>query len=450
MSRISVLAAGLTLASVISFASYVLTRAEGDGSIALATIAIIFALSALAVTSLVAVRLARHAARVSEAASAIAGGDVTARVQPEESDYALASTFNRMAVSIAELIEGAQAERSRLLAALDSSIDAVVALDTEGQVTYANRAAGEIFQRAPEDLAGGHFAYLMPADEVVDALRSSRDQGQPQTRVIQRAGNEWLQVSTAPIVGGGSWSVLLVMHDVSDVKRLEQVRREFIANVSHELRTPLAGIKSVLETLEGGAVSDEPTAREFLARADTEVDRLVRMVEELLELSRIESGEVPLAREVVDMEEIIANAIKRMWHTARQAEVSLATENGVGRSTVMGDPDRLERVVINLLGNAIKFTPAGGAVTVSQSVVDDHVIVRVRDTGLGIDQEDLPRVFERFYKADRSRREGGTGLGLAVVKHTIEAHGGTVGVESAPGQGATFWFRIPLAERSDT
>jgi two-component system phosphate regulon sensor histidine kinase PhoR len=354
-----------------------------------------------------------------------------------------------MAASIAALVENARAERSRLTAALDSSVDAIVALDADGTVTYANRAAGGTFDRTPEEMIGQHFAYLMPNDDVVDALRSSREQVQPETRVIQRTGSEWLQVSVAPIVGGGGWSALVVIHDMSDVKRVEQVRREFIANVSHELRTPLAGVKSVLETLDAGALTDEATARDFLARADTEVDRLVRMVEELLELSRIESGEVPMARESVDVDVVLKDAVRRLTHAAQQGKVALSLENGMGPAPVIGDPDRLERAAINLIGNAIKFTPEGGSIVVSKTVENGVVTVRVSDTGVGIDQEDLPRVFERFYKTDRSRKEGGTGLGLAVVKHTIEAHGGSVGAESEPGKGSTFWFRLPLAKAID-
>lgn len=450
MRRTMIAAAAMGTGAIVAIAAYVVTEINGNGSFALAIIGLLLALGALYLTGLFAYRLHRQAARVSDAARAIAAGEVSSRVPPDEETSELSETFNLMAANIAQIVEGARAERSRLIAALDSSIDAVVALDAEGQVAFANRAAGGIFNRSREDLAGSHFAYLMPSDEVVEALRSSREQDQPQTRVVQRAGNEWLQVSIAPIVGGGGWSALVVIHNVSDVRRMEQVRREFIANVSHELRTPLAGIKSVLDTLEGGAISDEPTAREFLERADREVDRLVRMVEELLELSRIESGEVPIARERVDINEVISDTMRRLSHTAEQNGVSLKLENGAEPATVTGDADRLERVVVNLVGNAIKFTPEGGSVTVAKTVADGMVSVRVCDTGVGIDPDDLPRVFERFYKADRSRRGGGTGLGLAVVKHTIEAHGGTVGVESAPGRGSTFWFQVPLANNPDS
>lgn len=445
MTRTALAAIALIAASIVTFAAYIVTEIDGSGSVALATIALLMAFGAAGASSLVALRLARQTRQVSDAARAIAGGEVNARVPPGDSISELGETFNQMASRIAELIENARAERGRLLAALDSSVDAVAALDAAGQVTYANRAAGDVFNRSPADLVGGNFVYLLPSDEVVDALRTSRELGQPQTRTIQRAPGEWLQVSTAPIVEGGGWSALVLIHDLSGVKRVEQVRREFIANVSHELRTPLAGVKSVLETLEGGALSDEATAREFIARADTEVDRLVRLVEELLELSRIESGEVPMAQDTVNMDEVLRNAVVRLKHIAGQAHVELSFESNGDGGYVRGDADRLERVAINLINNAVKFTPEGGSITLTKTVSDGVMTVSVRDTGVGIDLDDIPRVFERFYKVDRSRQEGGTGLGLAVVKHTIEAHGGTVGVESTPGSGSTFWFRLPLA-----
>ncbi|MEX0786564.1 MAG: ATP-binding protein, partial [Dehalococcoidia bacterium] len=212
---------------------------------------------------------------------------------------------------------------------------------------------------------------------------------------------------------------------------------------SHELRTPLAAIKSVIETLQRGALAEPEAAADFLARADAEADRLVQMVEELLELSRIESGQVPLVRQPVDVSDVLARAVERMRAQAQLNDVGLTLEVSPGLPAITGDGERLERVVLNLLQNAIKFTPAGGSVHVSANREADTVTVRVHDTGEGIDADELPRVFERFYKGDRSRVGAGSGLGLAIVKHTVEAHGGTVGVSSDPGRGSTFTFTIP-------
>ena len=261
--------------------------------------------------------------------------------------------------------------------------------------------------------------------------------------LIERPNKQYLQAVTTPILSGGDWASLAVFHDLSEVRRVEQVRRDFIANVSHELRTPLAAIKSVIETLEGGAKDDPVSAADFLSRADSEVDRLVQMVEELLELSRLESGDIPLARAPLDIPLILRNAVNRLSRQAQRAgvDLTLTVEDGLPPAT--GDAEMLERVVINLIHNAVKFTPAGGAIRVRGTRADGTIEISVSDTGVGILPEDLPRIFERFYKADRSRGGGGTGLGLAVARHAIEAHGGTISAESRPGEGSTFTFTIP-------
>jgi two-component system phosphate regulon sensor histidine kinase PhoR len=253
-------------------------------------------------------------------------------------------------------------------------------------------------------------------------------------------------VSTAPIVGGGEWVALVVFHDITEARRLEQTRRDFVANVSHELRTPLASIKSVIETLQSGALNEEAVAQDFLSRADAEVDRMVQIVEELLELSRLESGQVPLAKEPVDMGSVLSRAVERLRPQAEKKGLSLTLEQAPDLPPVIGDADRLERVALNLIHNAIKFTPDGGSVGVSATLAEAAIKVEVSDSGVGIATEDLPRIFERFYKADRARGSGGgTGLGLAVVKHIVEAHGGTVSVESREGHGSTFRFFLPTA-----
>jgi two-component system phosphate regulon sensor histidine kinase PhoR len=168
-------------------------------------------------------------------------------------------------------------------------------------------------------------------------------------------------------------------------------------------------------------------------------------MEELLELSRIESGEVPMAQEPVELASVLARAVARLRHQAQREGVDLELEDAPALPAIRGDAERLERVAVNLIHNALKFTPAGGSVRVTASIEAGAVVVRVSDTGVGIAPEDLPRIFERFYKADRARSSGGTGLGLAIVKHTVEAHGGSVSVESVPGRGATFSFSIPVA-----
>jgi len=388
----------------------------------------------------------RPLGRLTQAARSLASGNLDERVRPRPSGEVgeLADAFNHMAESLEGLVAAASQERERLIAALNSSVDAVLAVDAEGRITFANQAAERLFERSQEELVGKPFVWAMPDEEVIEALRASRDEGRRGIRLVERANRQYFRVITTPIIGGGEWAALVVFHDLTDVRRAEQVRRDFVANVSHELRTPLASIKSVIETLEGGALEDEAAARDFLSLADGEVDRLVQMVEELLELSRIESGELPLAREPVEMASVVADAVDRLRSQAKKQGLSLTVDVAAALPPIMGDGERLQRAVVNLLHNAVKFTPAGGSVHVWAGLAEGAVTVKVSDTGVGIAPEDLPRVFERFYKSDRARGSGGTGLGLAVVKHIVEAHGGTVSVENELGRGSTFSFAIPV------
>jgi two-component system phosphate regulon sensor histidine kinase PhoR len=231
---------------------------------------------------------------------------------------------------------------------------------------------------------------------------------------------------------------------MTEVRRTEQMRHDFVANVSHELRTPLAAIKSVIETITGGAIDDRQVALDFLGRADNEVDRLIQLVEELLELSRIESGEAPLTIEEVDVAALLEEAVERLRPQAERKNLELSLDVAPDLGKLPLDARRIERALVNLMHNAVKFTPEGGRVAVNAGVVDGTLFVKISDTGIGIAATDLPRVFERFYKVDHSRADVGSGIGLAIVKHSVEAHGGSVSVESEPGHGSTFGFSIPL------
>jgi two-component system phosphate regulon sensor histidine kinase PhoR len=335
-----------------------------------------------------------------------------------------------------------QDERSRLIVALENSLDAIVALDSQGKVAFANAAAEGLLGKNRDELKGQPFVYLMPSEEVRQALQATQADGERHTALIDQPGRTYLRVFTAP-VAGDVWSALVVINDLTDVKRTEQIRRDFVANVSHELRTPLASLKSVIETLESGALEDEVATRDFLGRADAEIERMVQIMEELLELSRIESGEIPMTKQPLNINDVAARAVERMQLQAERLDVQLSLETTRGLPLVDGDAERLERATLNLVQNALKFTPAGGSVCVETGVEHDGVALRVRDTGVGIAPTDLARVFERFYKVDRARSGKGTGLGLAIVKHTVEAHGGQVAVESHQGRGSVFSFTVP-------
>jgi two-component system phosphate regulon sensor histidine kinase PhoR len=238
---------------------------------------------------------------------------------------------------------------------------------------------------------------------------------------------------------------LLLVQDLTRIRRLETVRRDFISNLSHELRTPLASLKALTETLQDGALDDPPAARRFIDQIQVETDALTQMVTELLELSRIESGRFSLDLRPVSPYELLDSASRRMQLQAERAGLSLRMECAYDLPKVKIDPQRLEQVLVNLIHNAVKFTRTGGEIVLVAETTNGVVRFAIRDTGIGIPAEDISRVFERFYRVDKSRAGSGTGLGLSIAKHIVEAHGGRIWVESVEGRGSTFYFTIPVA-----
>jgi two-component system, OmpR family, phosphate regulon sensor histidine kinase PhoR len=237
-----------------------------------------------------------------------------------------------------------------------------------------------------------------------------------------------------------------VVRDVTDLRRTERLRRELTANVSHELRTPLTSIKGFAETLLGGAMADETTCRRFLEIIDSEATRLMKLVGDLMDLSRLESRVVTMEPEPVRLDRLVSEALGRIRPQADRNGIALRT-GVIPADIVMADRDRILQVFTNLLDNAIKFTPEGGMVDLQVDATGCDAVISVADTGQGIPEQHLPRIFDRFYRVEHSRyREGGgTGLGLAIAKHIVEAHGGRITVASRVGQGTTFTFTLPIA-----
>jgi two-component system phosphate regulon sensor histidine kinase PhoR len=258
------------------------------------------------------------------------------------------------------------------------------------------------------------------------------------------ASRQFLQLIAIPDThAGGS---LLLVQDLTRVRKLETVRRDFISNLSHELRTPLASLKALTETLQDGALSDPEAGPRFLSRIHTEVDALTQIAQELLDLSKIESGQIALVLRKMDPLAVLKSAADRMRLQAERAGVNLTVETATS-SMVEADAARLEQVLVNLIHNAVKFTRRGGAVTLSVRTDADResVVFSLRDSGVGIPVDDLPRIFERFYRVDKSRTGSGTGLGLSIAKHIVEAHGGRIWAQSREGEGSVFFFSIPTA-----
>jgi len=432
------------------------SRASSDVSVSLGDIALTLFVASLAagaaaglVALVIAGAMARSLGRLGQAARRLAAGHLGERApsaaMAEVAD--LADAFNAMAASLQGTISRLAEERNRLESLLASSADGVVAVDRNGLITFTNAAAEALFHTSRAEAVGRPFLHVVRDHELNELASRCAKLGERGLRVIAYGPDQrWLQASAVPIEGGGDWAGLVILHDLSEVRRLDTVRRDFITNVSHELRTPLAAIKASAETLKEGALRDPEAAAEFVRHIENETDRLAQMVEELLELSRIESGAAPLRMGVVSVAPLLERCVQRFAPQAERAGLRLSAEVADGEElAVQGDEDRLAQVLANLLHNAIKFTPAGGQVTVSAAAQDGEVAIAVRDTGIGISVEDQARIFERFYKAAEARGRPGSGLGLAIVKHIVQAHGGRATVESRPGQGSTFTVVLPQA-----
>jgi len=355
-------------------------------------------------------------------------------------------TFNAIALSVANAVAEARAERARLAAVLERSADGVIAVDDEGVVRYLNPAARRLLEVGDRACDGYTFVALVRDHEIAGILQSCRESNAQESAIVEVGPlRRPIEAIFMPLEGAGAWKYLGLLHDLTEVKRAEGQRRDFVSNVSHELRTPLASIKAVVQVLADGGLDDTEQALELLRDVDREVDRLSQLVEEMLELSRIESGAVPFRFEPTSAADLCAEAVDRLSLQAERQGVALHWTAASGMRPLRADRERLLRALINLVHNAIKFTPPGGTVTVYARGCGDRAAIGVRDTGIGIPAEDLGRIFERFYKVDRARSSHGTGLGLAIVKHTVQAHQGTIEVQSEPGQGSDFRMLLPYA-----
>ncbi len=389
---------------------------------------------------------ARRAHRLLAAMRRAAAGDLSARADDRAADEfaELAAAFNRAAAAHLDTVRALQAERDRLAAVLQTASDAVLAVDHQERVRYANPAAAALFgPPAAGDHLLGRTLVEVTRDHELARLVAPPLEGPRQALVEHGAARLLLRALAQPLPAGQEWSALLVCTDLTEVRRIEDLRREFVANVTHELRTPIAAVRAAAETLEGGALDDRPAAEDFVRRIIEEAERLDGLVGELLELGRLESRRTLPRRDPFDPAALLAEVARRARPLAERAGLEIAVEASADLPTAWGDRERLQRALMNLVHNAVKFTPSGGRVMLAASAEDGRLLLSVSDTGIGIPPERLPRVFERFYKGDRTRG-GGAGLGLAIVKHTARAHGGDVRVSSAPGSGSTFTIVLPL------
>ncbi len=384
---------------------------------------------------------------LSDALRRLTAGDLGARVLPRTEDELgdLAHEYNQMADRLRETILALREEQTRLSGLLERMTDGVLITDGEGRVGLINAAAARLLGVAPEEARGRSFVQVVWDHRLValwEACRERREEGVGLIDLTPRRPTVF-QAVVSPLEGEEG-AALVLLQDLTRVRELETVRRDFVANVSHELRTPLATLKALVETLREGALEDPQAARRFLERMEGELDRLDRIVGELLDLARIESGRMPMQMAQVTVAEVVGPPVEELRPLAERAGLRLTVSLAPDLPPILADVDGMRRVVANLVHNAIQFTPSG-EVTVQAERRGEEVVISVRDTGVGIAAEDLPRVFERFYKA-RGSRSGGAGLGLAIAKHIVLAHGGRIWAESVPGQGSTFSVALPVWE----
>ena len=392
------------------------------------------------------IRLLRSLNRYAVLLHSMANGEKTVSDLPEDWPALedLSNTVKDLALALRVRLSVVDAERQRLAAVLERMTDGVLIADSDGRITFANPAVERLFETGPA--LGRRVIEVLRQYQLVEAWQRSRESGEVQEESVEMPGRQrFLQLVVLPDrQTGGS---LLVVQDLTRIRRLETVRRDFISNISHDLRTPLASLKALTETLRDGALQDPKAARRFLGRIEIEVDALTQMAGEVLELSRIESGQVPLQLKPVPAAGLLISAADRMRAQAERAGLTLNLGPDQELIEVLADPPRLEQVLVNLIHNAVKFTHPGGVVLLAARAETGFVCFSVSDNGAGIPTDDLERIFERFYKADRARSGGGTGLGLSIARHLVEAHGGKIWAESREGQGSTFYFTIPTVAR---
>jgi len=343
-----------------------------------------------------------------------------------------------------QALAGAQAQ----LAALFNSLgEGVLLLDREGRIDLVNPALEQLFQLTA-DIRGRTLLEAFRLAPLHELVNRAGKEGKVLGVEIEPGGMErrCLQVNAALIEGGGG-GTLLVFRDLTRLKQLENTRQEFVANVSHELRTPLSMIKGYVETLRDGAKDDPAVATRFLEIIQKHTDRLTSLIDDLLKLSQLDAGRVPLKLRGVGLRDAVAHVLEELGSAASDRQVTLENQVPPGLQA-SADPERLHQVFFNLIDNAIRHGRQGGQAAVAAHLIEGGgVEVRVVDDGPGVPAEALARVFERFFRVDRarSREQGGTGLGLAIVKHLVLAHGGKVWAQSEPGQGAVFCFTLPPA-----
>ncbi len=350
--------------------------------------------------------------------------------------------------NLEEKIEHLSLEKEEISTILSALVEHVIAVNSKGSILYLNLATEKLLEVTSQNAAGKYFVEVVrhsALNEMIKTVLEVKEECFSEIE-ITLPEKHYFEVRAVPLqLKDKTSGVLLVLHDITRIHNLEIIRKDFIANVSHELRTPLTTIRGYVETLLSGAMTDTKNNRDFLQTVFMESERMSRLVEDLLDLSSIESGKDAPKKTFFPLKELAAEVIENVTPKANELGVTLRTSVTQNLEPIFADRDQIKQVLLNLVNNAVKFNKKGGEVTIEEAIKDKAVTIAVKDTGLGIPSVELPRIFERFYRVDkdRSRKLGGTGLGLAIVKHIVNLHGGSIHVTSTPNEGSTFTLTLP-------
>ncbi len=400
----------------------------------------------------ITLRFTKPLERASNVALELARGNYRVRTYEDIGDEtgALSASLNVLARNLEHMVIEHEVQKDRLMTLIENMGSGLLFIDSKGYITLTNRTFKEVFQVKDETFLNKLYLDVIPYQDIcylIEEVFMTEKKVRKQMQLMFSMTKKHFEVYGAPIISqGNEWKgIVLVFHDITELKKLEQIRKDFVANVSHELKTPITSIKGFAETLLDGALNDPKTLKSFLSIILNESERLQTLINDLLELSKIEQHNFRLTIENIDLVKIVSESIEILSDKANRKDIQIHIHSDEPTLRMKGDPRRLKQIFINIIDNAITYTPNQGDIKIRLNDLQDKVRVTITDTGIGISKEEIPRIFERFYRVDRarSRESGGTGLGLAIVKHLMEAHHGYISVESEIGKGTSFHLTFP-------
>lgn len=400
----------------------------------------------------ITLRYTKPLERASNVALELARGNYRVRTYEDIGDEtgALSASLNVLARNLEHMVIEHEVQKDRLMTLIENMGSGLLFIDSKGYITLTNRTFKEVFQVKDETFLNKLYLDVIPYQDIcylIEEVFLTEKKVRKQMQLMFSMTKKHFEVYGAPIISqGNEWKgIVLVFHDITELKKLEQIRKDFVANVSHELKTPITSIKGFAETLLDGALNDPKTLKSFLSIILNESERLQTLINDLLELSKIEQHNFRLTIENIDLVKIVSESIEILSDKANRKDIQIHIHSDEPTLRMKGDPRRLKQIFINIIDNAITYTPNQGDIKIRLNDLQDKVRVTITDTGIGISKEEIPRIFERFYRVDRarSRESGGTGLGLAIVKHLMEAHHGYISVESEIGKGTSFHLTFP-------